>query len=599
MNRRLLIILLISLLVSLVAAFFFWPGADRQIDPSGLAGEGATSALSGVVVDHAGRPIRNAEILVGDLSASSDQSGAFAFPELPTGTLTLDARASGYVRPDPGRITLEYNAEPIENLRVTLQRRAQITGRILANQRSVSDAQISISYVFAQGLDNGQLDPFTASAVVASSLDGRFGLSDLAPGRLHLLIESPDHPFFESREIFLRPGQQINNLQFEIAILDEEPLVEKEALPDGVFGQVRLTNGNAVNNAQVIFTDPSGEEIYRLRANNQGFFEWADAPDEPLRVRAISAFHDPSPVYPVRPGEETILEMIPGGTIQGFVLDQNRRPVRRYSVSVAFAEFARDHRHGVNQLPSQHVDVPTGRFELGPLPSGRFRLVVQAEGYAPTTTEPFTVQPDRRTGPVSITLQRGGTLEGTVVDIETGEPIPGARIQHTTRMTDGSHLQTSTDSDGNFLLEELPPGPQAFTLFHRDYITHQFSNITIADDGNVSYEFTLEPVVDGRRGMTFAGIGAALANRGDGVEVTGLTTDSAATRAGLMQGDRITAVDGLSTTEMTLDQVIAQIRGEEGVPVVLDITRPGGGARRIEIQRERVFIAQPNRPGIR
>lgn len=599
MNRRLLLIILLSLLVSLLLAWIFWPGEDEGIDPASAVEEGLRPALAGQVLDHAGRPIRNAEVLVGELKALSDEKGFFAFSELPRGTHQVDARANGYTRHDPGRITLEYADEPIEDLRLTLQRKAQITGRVLADTRPVADAQISISYVFAQGLDARQLDPFTASSVVNSQRDGRFTLQDLPPGRLHLLIESPNHPFFESREIYLRPGQQLGNLRFDIAAPPEEIAAPPEGLPDALFGQVRLTNGEPVPTAQVAFTDSRGSVVHRTRTDDQGFFEWLDGPEDPLYVRAYSPNHDPSPIYPIRPGEETLLEMIPGGMIQGIVIDQARRPIQNFHVSVAFAEFAQDTQHSVLQLPNRQVEVPTGRFEIGPFPSGRFRLVVQAEGYAPTTTEPFTVLPERNTGPISVILSRGGALEGTVLDLETGEPIAGARIQHSTRLSNGAFLQANTDGEGNFRLEEVPPGAQSFMVAHRDYIAHSFSNIQIPEEGAASYEFTLEPVGDGPRGTTFAGIGASLGRSDGGVEVTGLTDDSAAARAGVREGDRITAVDGRSIQDMTIDQVIEEIRGEEGVPVQLDVVRPGGGARRFQIHRERVFIAQPQRRGIR
>ncbi len=62
------------------------------------------------------------------------------------------------------------------------------------------------------------------------------------------------------------------------------------------------------------------------------------------------------------------------------------------------------------------------------LPSGlKFRLVALAKGFFPTLTEPHTTESEQAT--LTVKLKRPNfTLEGKVVDEETGQPIWGAAV---------------------------------------------------------------------------------------------------------------------------------------------------------------------------
>ncbi len=61
---------------------------------------------------------------------------------------------------------------------------------------------------------------------------------------------------------------------------------------------------------------------------------------------------------------------------------------------------------------------------------------------------------------------------------------------------------------------------------------------------------------------------------------------------GLARGDRIVSVDRETTRDMTLEQIIERIRGEEGVPVSLEIEREGEGRFALEVERGRVVVKE-------
>jgi len=75
---------------------------------------------------------------------------------------------------------------------------------------------------------------------------------------------------------------------------------------------------------------------------------------------------------------------------------------------------------------------------------------------------------------------------------------------------------------------------------------------------------------------SFGGIGVYLDFNGDQLTVMRPIKGSPAEKAGILQGDRIIAVDGKSTANRTREQVIAAIKGKIGTEVVLLIERGDG-----------------------
>lgn len=71
----------------------------------------------------------------------------------------------------------------------------------------------------------------------------------------------------------------------------------------------------------------------------------------------------------------------------------------------------------------------------------------------------------------------------------------------------------------------------------------------------------------------FEGIGAEIGIRNEQLVVVAPLNGTPASNAGLMAGDRILAIDGSDTFEMTLDYAVSIIRGDKGTDVVLTVLR--------------------------
>jgi len=98
---------------------------------------------------------------------------------------------------------------------------------------------------------------------------------------------------------------------------------------------------------------------------------------------------------------------------------------------------------------------------------------------------------------------------------------------------------------------------------------------------------SLQADADGR----FGGIGVELALTGGYFTVAATLDDSPATQAGLLPGDRITAIDGASLQGKRLKWVARSLRGPPGTEVRLRVRR---GGKRFGLALTRALIAVPS-----
>lgn len=89
----------------------------------------------------------------------------------------------------------------------------------------------------------------------------------------------------------------------------------------------------------------------------------------------------------------------------------------------------------------------------------------------------------------------------------------------------------------------------------------------------------------------FAGLGITVAIKDRFPVVISPIEDTPAFRAGLQPGDLIVEVEGLSTLDMQLEEVVNTLRGDPGTKVAIKVAhRLGAPPRRIEIEREIIKI---------
>ena len=88
----------------------------------------------------------------------------------------------------------------------------------------------------------------------------------------------------------------------------------------------------------------------------------------------------------------------------------------------------------------------------------------------------------------------------------------------------------------------------------------------------------------------FVGLGIELKAGEGGLQIVKVITGSPADRAGIRAGDRITAVDGQDTTNLTTDQAADKLQGQENSVVELATITPAGAVRKLRVRREHVEV---------
>jgi carboxyl-terminal processing protease len=88
----------------------------------------------------------------------------------------------------------------------------------------------------------------------------------------------------------------------------------------------------------------------------------------------------------------------------------------------------------------------------------------------------------------------------------------------------------------------------------------------------------------------FVGLGIELKGDEGALLLVHIIPDSPAERAGLKAGDRITAVDGRATKELSTDAAASRLQGPEGSTVRITVVTPGQPPRQMSVRREHVEV---------
>jgi carboxyl-terminal processing protease len=95
----------------------------------------------------------------------------------------------------------------------------------------------------------------------------------------------------------------------------------------------------------------------------------------------------------------------------------------------------------------------------------------------------------------------------------------------------------------------------------------------------------------------FVGLGVELKADAGALLIVHVIPGSPAERAGILDGDRIVAVDGHSTAELSTDEAASLLTGKEGSYVRVTAITPGASARQLTVRREHVEV--PSLEGVK
>jgi protocatechuate 3,4-dioxygenase beta subunit len=492
----------------------FFPSEPRRgvvgggNDPSGDLVLRPCATLSGIVVGPDEKPLAGAIVgahQVGETTA--DAQGAFRLDRLPGGGgrgVQVLGRSADRRHIGKDEVFLS-EGEAREGYRLVLQRSAAIRGRVLDPQgRGVAGARMTTlkeitperaaqeEFVTFRGnlgapplqLNLPDLSARNARLIEAAMQaelqmvhrrraadqqaqegpaetdgEGRFEIFGLWPGKYHLQADA---------EGFLPPDPAI---QVDLAQLGEEAFREivlhRGAVVTGVVrgadGPLKGAHVFALQGAAYradVTTDEEG--AYRATGLPAGDYELFSRTEayELLDQKSGLRFE----IDQEYRGVDFLL--LPGGRVQGRVLDSSGAPVAKASVTVQSTREGQVKR-----------DAPTGddgAYEVENLYDGEYAVIVVADGWLPYGPAPIPVRRGDRLSH-DVQLRRAGFVTGRVVG-PNGQPVAGALFvlrQGDLRET------TNTDPEGRFELTGLRPGVHEMYCRSDDYTLNSRGEVTL------------------------------------------------------------------------------------------------------------------------
>jgi RNA polymerase sigma-70 factor (ECF subfamily) len=267
--------------------------------------------------------------------------------------------------------------------------------------------------------------------------------------------------------------------------------------------------------------------------------------------------------------QDVTLTLEAGLPLAGVVVDSSDKPVASYTLLVT-------KRQGLirQAVTTRSIIDPRGHFRVS-VGKGDYELLVSASGWAPSA--PVSVSAG--TTDAKIKLASGATLVGSVVDADTGTPLPYARIVRE-GAGGGASAQPAnagvvTRADGTFELTGIPAGPFAITIGAGEYNPRIEGGLTATDGGIVGpLEIGLKKLAEGETPkIALVGIGVKLVPDGETILVEQVVPKGGADAAGIVAGDHIVAVDMIPVTTLGLDGAVARVRGVAGTKLSVSLQR--------------------------
>ncbi len=394
-------------------------------------------------VGYAASLIGEPALLAGDPAKQSiwitGSDGRYRIAGLAKGKHVVLAVASSFAEGRSRQTAIELG-QRVEDVDITLGAGTMIAGR-LTDQHGV---KIVGAQVHATPEVGFPVDAFTDD-------EGNYKLGPVT-GQVELIASAFGHADTR-RVIELAPS------------IGKAPDERKEdftlVVADAVLaGTLDDTSGAPVGGAQIeVVAGAGGGRIAVV--NPDGTFSIDRLPAGPLRVRITH------PSYPIveldakaapADREKVRLRLPLGGAVEGVVLDgMTGAPLGGQVING----------YGPSGATADTTSEANGRWKLGPLRPGAWKLTIEQPGYLAISHE-VTVPASRAPGATSVfdlrfDLAKGALLGGTVRDAR-GRRVVGATVTIQAASGDGPTATGGTDTQGEFRIRDAPTGELKITV---------------------------------------------------------------------------------------------------------------------------------------
>ncbi len=421
---------------------------DLSLVPNTLTGQ-VTDSLTGLAISGATVAVTDSSNVVH--TATTDGTGHYGIPNLPTGPATVTVSKTGYSSATSSPIIV-----PGTNVQ-----NAVLTPNILTGVIRDNSTSLPISGATVVVIDNANVTNTTTTAA-----DGTYGVTNIATGVATVTASKSGYANASAAPTIVVG----NNTQ------------DLNLTPNTLGGQVTDTlTGLPIGGVTVGVTD-SSNVVHTVSTDGTGHYSFSGLPTGPATVTAAkTGYSSATTPMTIVVGVNTQNEVLTPNILTGVVRDASTTlPISGATVTVV------DNANVTNVITTG----ANGFYGVTNIAAGIASVTATKSGYGSATAAP-TIVVGSNVQDLSLTPN---TLGGQVTDSLTGLPIAGASVG----VTDSSNVvhTVSTDGTGHYSFSDLPTGPAALTAGKTGYSSAS-TLLTIVVGSNTQNEVLTPNILTG------------------------------------------------------------------------------------------------------
>lgn len=355
-----------------------------------------------------------------------------------------------------------------------------------------------------------------------------------------------------------------------------------------IYGYVKDKSGRPVAKARVHCTGETapGYAIWKsnLKTDTTGYFEYGNLAQGSYKLWVRHPdFCDvrKEDVYPAdKPLSITLKK---GQKLSGRVLSADtNEPVKDYEITMEKKEGPGEWKRVFYPRPLVRYEAG-GEFVVEHLEEGKYKVAVEADGYASAKAGPLTIPLKKKSKPLVIVLKKGYTVGGTVRAKDTGKPVERVKVyvldpeQPPQNLDDRILGYDWTSSVGKFRVSGLGKGDWSLLTNKRGYSHYQMEHLPPGDNPSAqALEINLETDPDelSPDEWRMSGLGFSMEpdKEDKKVLIKKVYEGSAAQKVGLRPGDHLVAIND---EDVSAPLHVIYILRSPGYEVTLKVTREG------------------------